>query len=570
MFSGKFPKKNTSVYNRANSEERSDSDDSGSMPAPKSRAKSARPRRRSLPISSSGQRPRSPYLSSPVKGRSRSPDREMAALEAIANAERERMHYEQAQAMDYGLNALRRWAESAENHGSLERPHSADKPSRVRSRSPSARSGSQGRAPSRAAFGPGYAGAMEMLAEVKGALGSLRADSPCFMPLDPRTGAPGWVTKVELNKLQLAMKRRRMKPLPSMPTQQDIISAIVRLQKDAGQNLDGEVEMRRSLDLVNGLSLTLMQAFTAMAAVAETCVEDAEAVRHEAALYTEEMQAFKTEYVDEIRQTLEDNRQEIWQLREEVKRLRGEPKTARIGGVESLHDVHATTVKLISDLQSDVKESLDLERSERTRTQERTTDRLTTLQRETMSSIEQASQHSQRTVEKEVSKVSRALSELVDQVSTSCEDVKDESQSVREEMRAEVSSCLSKLTNIRTQVEALQQQQQVAAARVNFAEKRQEAVLNTAAQQNKRMKDEIGHVYGILSRQLSDEMSLERARITGNHRGGVGDSLKSSGFASSASGLQGSLDFSSDPRDEDVRKLEARLESFIESSKSFS
>jgi len=399
---------------------------------------------------------------------------------------------------------------------------------------------------------------MAMLNDVKSAIGALHHSTPVNMTLDAG-GSGAYVAQVEANKLQMAMKRRRMKALPSMPTQQDIVTSIVRLQKDATQALEGEGEIRKSLDFVNALSLTLMQSFNAMSAVAEACVNDAAATRHEANIYTEEVKKFKENYVSYIQvfeATIETQGQQIKQLKEEVRTLQGSAKTARIGGTESLHDVSATAVKLVTDLQGDMTESLDAERSDRARHQAAVTDRLTVLEKETIAGLQQVAHQAQRTVEKEVSKVARALSELVDQVGTTCEDVKDDCAALRDELRTELSSTSSRMSQIRSQLESIHHEQMASTAKVSHSEKRQEAILTATERQNQKVQDEISHMYTILSGQLSHEMTSERSRLRDRSEPRVDypmPSQENSRFDQLGSKL-----------DDDVRMLEAKLEHMLE------
>lgn len=165
------------------------------------------------------------------------------ASQALADAEKERQDDDQARALNYGLHALQRWADTADtqlrrvqhaaarHHAEEDYADYAREPERPmsasaadRRRSPSRQSSARATPKAGRGLGRGFdpgrvsSSAMDMLAEVKGALGALRADAPRHMTLDGSTG--GYVAQVEANKLQLAMKRRRMKPLPSMPTQQ--------------------------------------------------------------------------------------------------------------------------------------------------------------------------------------------------------------------------------------------------------------------------------------------------------------------------------------------------------------
>jgi len=418
---------------------------------------------------------------------------------------------------------------------------------------------------------------MDMLADVKQAIGTLQGSTPTQMPLGG--GNRIYVAQVEANKLSLAMKRRRMKSLPSMPTQQDVHAAIQRLQKDASQALDGEAEIRKSLDFVNALSLTLMQSFNAMAAVAEACVEEAASTRAEASAYTKEVRSFKEKYVGVFEDTIAAQGEQIKALQAEVATMKGSAKTARIGAAESLHDVSATSVKLVADLQCDMTESLDHERSDRARHQHKLTERVAALEKETIAGLQQVAVQAQRTVEKEVSKVARALSELVDQVGTTCEDVKDDCGALRDELRNELTNSGAGLNAVRSQLDSIQHELGASSARVHCSEKRQEAILTATERQNQKVQDEISHMYSILSRQLSEEMSQERSRVL---RGGTNlviprppsPSSPSYNLAGSDNGpvspgnnrfeAHSTVDELTSNLDEDVRMLEAKLENMLQ------
>eukprot|EP00656_Telonema_subtile_P015552 TRINITY_DN18167_c0_g1_i2.p1 TRINITY_DN18167_c0_g1~~TRINITY_DN18167_c0_g1_i2.p1 ORF type:complete len:244 (-),score=52.29 TRINITY_DN18167_c0_g1_i2:29-760(-) len=235
-----------------------------------------------------------------------------------------------------GLHSLRKWADDNNDHFRLQ-----DRQQAPAQQSPS---------PPRSPVSPSHRN--PSLSNVRASLKELRQEAPRWIPTDVvassplkdmGAGSPQFVAQAEASRMQYAIKRRRMKPMPSMPTHADIISAVVRLQKDATQSLESEVEVRKTLDFLSTLSSTLLHAFSSMVGISEQVMADTEQARAEVSQVADEMRSFHNDTIRQMGATIDQNSAQLDAVMTELRALRGDPSTPQVGGGGSLADGHATT-----------------------------------------------------------------------------------------------------------------------------------------------------------------------------------------------------------------------------------
>jgi len=383
-----------------------------------------------------------------------------------------------------------------------------------------------------------------------------------------------------VKKLQGSMKRKKVKPLPSMPTHADIISAVIRLQKDSAQSYEAETELRRGMDVVNALGGTLLQAFSNMIGLSEQLLKDTQATRNQLNCVSAELNIVRSESIEQIRGALQQHSTQITGLASEITGLRGNPSQPKVGSCSSLADVHATACRMADHLQEETARKLEAELTERQSHENQLLEKLEKLEDQSLKRHDQL----EGAIKTDLESLSIKLSELMAEVSENTESLRREDLGHRQDLQGEISGTEQKQRMMTEQIQTLAQTHKVLNSKLDDAENRGNQSMARADRCFQHTKDELNHMYSVLARHISYDMGADPMRISGPGPGSMPPPVAPihdafgmhPGSLPPGAGLpRPGSPFSPDgrpdlQRDDDLRSLEARLDSIIQQSATWS